>query len=175
MSKDNPKGSFAEMMSGVKPLSQDKHHHPKAAPKRIQVEEKQQRQLADNYFSDEFQPAMPDSGPVRYLRQGEDPFELKKLRRGDYPPEMMLDLHGYRAQEARFELIALIEECKKHHVHCACIMHGIGSGVLKQQIPSWLAQHPEVIGYHQAPLEWGGNGALLVLVDIGSEDGGHRR
>ncbi|TKB53903.1 endonuclease SmrB [Ferrimonas aestuarii] len=157
---------FSDLMKGIKPLSQDKHHHPKEAKVKRRLEENQQRQQADHYFSDEFQPAMPDNGPTRYVREGADPFELKKLRRGDYAPELMLDLHGYRAQEARFELIALIDECKKHHIDCACIMHGIGSGVLKQQIPAWLSQHPDVVAYHQAPLEYGGDGSLLVLVDI---------
>ncbi|BDY06124.1 endonuclease SmrB [Ferrimonas sp. YFM] len=176
MSQEKDDQLFSELMQGIKPLSQDKHHHRKTAKSRVVVEEKQQRQMADTFFSDEYQPAMPDSGPTRFVRQGADPFELKKLRRGDYPPELMLDLHGYRAQEARFELIALIEECKKQHIDCACIMHGIGGGVLKQQVPAWLAQHPDVIAYHQAPLEWGGDGSLLVLVDIGqSEEHWHRR
>ncbi|MGO3798867.1 MAG: Smr/MutS family protein, partial [Vibrio casei] len=30
--------------------------------------------------------------------------------------------------------------------------------------PLWLAQHPDVMAYHQAPLEFGGNGALLILL-----------
>ena len=44
-------------------------------------------------------------------------------------------------------------------------MHGHGKHILKQQTPLWLAQHPDVIAFHQAPKEWGGDAALLVLVE----------
>jgi DNA-nicking Smr family endonuclease len=54
---------------------------------------------------------------------------------------------------------------QKQHVHCICIVHGIGTYILKQSVPSWLVQHPAILGFHQAPLEWGGNGALLALVE----------
>ena len=37
---------------------------------------------------------------------------------------------------------------------------------LKQKAPLWLAQHPDVMAFHQAPLEFGGDGALLVLLSI---------
>lgn len=49
---------------------------------------------ASHYFSDEFQPLLNADGPVKYVRPGVDHFEAKKLRRGDYSPELFLDLHG---------------------------------------------------------------------------------
>jgi DNA-nicking Smr family endonuclease len=33
---------------------------------------------------------------------------------------------------------------------CACVMHGHGN-ILKQQTPLWLAQHPHIMAFHQAP------------------------
>ncbi len=44
-------------------------------------------------------------------------------------------------------------------------MHGIGKHILKQRIPSWLAQHPNA-GVPSGPREWGGDSAILVLLDI---------
>ncbi|MFT5677369.1 MAG: DNA-nicking Smr family endonuclease, partial [Paraglaciecola sp.] len=85
---------------------------------------------------------------------------------GDYPPDLILDLHGYKREEAKLEIAALIQAAQKHHAHCVCIVHGIGTHVLKKSIPNWLVQHPLVLGFHQAPLEWGGKGALLVLIDL---------
>ena len=32
-------------------------------------------------------------------------------------------------------------------------------------MPLWLAQHPDILEFHQAPLEFGGQGTLSVLVD----------
>ncbi len=45
-------------------------------------------------------------------------------------------------------------------------MHGHGKHILKQQTPLWLAQHPHVRAFHQAPKEYGGDAALLVLIEV---------
>jgi len=160
---------FREAMGDVAPLSQDKVVHRRSG-KTTRQQQTPPKQLVDHYFSDSFVPALPTEGPMRYVRSGVSSFELKKLRRGDYPPEAILDLHGYTVAQTRLELIALIEACKTHHYPCASVMHGLGSGKLKQQVPIWLAQHPDIKAFHQAPLEWGGNGALLLLIDVGLED-----
>ncbi len=159
---------FQEMIKGTKKLPQDKILH---SPKRKKVthyapERLQQEQVdASYYFSDEFQPNLATEGPMRYLREGANAYELKKLRRGDYVPEFFLDLHGLTQLIAKQEIGALIAACRREHVYCACIMHGHGKHILKQQTPLWLAQHPDVIAFHQAPKEWGGDAALLVLVE----------
>lgn len=157
---------FRQTMADVKPLRNDTVTHKKAVPTPDKARVKQQRKLADHYFSDSYQPLFNTEGPLRWSRDDVDAYELKKLRRGEYVPDMVLDLHGCTAAEARHELIALIEECKRQHIHCASVMTGLGTGVLKQKVPAYLCQHPDVMGFHQAPLEWGGNGALLVLVDL---------
>lgn len=64
------------------------------------------------------------------------------------------------------ELGALIAACRREHVFCACVMHGHGKHILKQQTPLWLAQHPHVMAFHQAPKEYGGDAALLVLIEV---------
>jgi len=45
-------------------------------------------------------------------------------------------------------------------------MHGHGKHILKQQTPLWLAQHPDVLAFHQAPKELGGTASLLVLIEL---------
>ncbi len=122
--------------------------------------------LAVHYFSDEFQPLLNTEGPIKYVRPDVSHFELKKMRRGDYSPELFLDLHGLTQLQAKQELGALIAACRREHVFCACVMHGHGKHVLKQQTPLWLAQHPHVMAFHQAPKEYGGDAALLVLIEV---------
>ncbi|MBY5993755.1 endonuclease SmrB [Ferrimonas balearica] len=163
---------FRDSLSDVRPLNHDTVVHRRAQKPRQAVQQQQQRREADHYFSDSYQPALPTEGPMRYVKEGVSSYEVKRLRRGDYVPEVLLDLHGHTQAEARQELIALINACKKQHLACASVMHGLGSGVLKRQVPAWLTQHPDVLAFHQAPLEWGGDGALLVLVDIGLNDEG---
>ena len=174
MKKKNPLSAddqnlFRDLMSGTKKLTQDTIVH---RPMRKKVQEVPVKRLlqeqadASHYFSDEFQPRLATEGPTRYVREDVSHFELKKIRRGDYSPELFLDLHGLTQMQAKQELGALIAACRREHVFCACVMHGHGKHVLKQQTPLWLAQHPHIMAFHQAPKEYGGDAALLVLIEI---------
>lgn len=160
---------FRDSVTGAKKLRQDTivHRPPKPKIKQAPPQRLLQEQVdASFYFSDEFQPQLDEDGPTRYVRSGASPFELKKLRRGDYVPDLFLDLHGLTQLQAKQELGALIAACKREHVYCACVMHGHGKHILKQQTPLWLAQHPDVLAFHQAPKEWGGSAAILLLVEL---------
>ncbi|PMH41827.1 hypothetical protein BCU68_15360 [Vibrio sp. 10N.286.49.B3] len=159
---------FKDAVQGVKKLSQDTIVQP---PKRNHKQKeitRTAREASDTefYFSDEFVPNLTDEGPMRYARDGVSKYEVKRLRRGVYVPDVYLDMHGMTQQEAKRELGAMIAHCVKEEIHCASVMHGIGKHILKQKVPLWLAQHPDVMAFHQAPLEFGGNGALLVLLSI---------
>ena len=79
---------------------------------------------------------------------------------------MFLDLHGLTREQAKQELAALLLACENEHFDCASIMTGYGTFTLKKQIPRWLVQHPKVRALHQAPREWGGEAAILILVDL---------
>ncbi|QHM71853.1 putative DNA endonuclease SmrA [Mixta intestinalis] len=165
---DDDKALFRQLMTGTRKLKQDTMVHK---PMRKKAEVSLKRQLseqADNshYFSDEFQPLLAEDGPVRYVRSDVSHYELKKLRRGDYTPEIFLDLHGLTQQQAKQELGALIAACRREHIFCASVMHGHGKHILKQQTPLWLAQHPDVMAFHQAPKMFGGDAALLVLIEV---------
>ncbi|EOW6702136.1 endonuclease SmrB [Cronobacter malonaticus] len=166
---EEEKSLFRALMSGTRELKQDTIVHPPVRKKLREVPPKrllQEQVDASHYFSDEFQPLLNSDGPMRYVRPGVDHFELKKLRRGDYSPELFLDLHGLTQMQAKQELGALIAACRREHVFCACVMHGHGKHILKQQTPLWLAQHPHVMAFHQAPKEYGGDAALLVLIEV---------
>ncbi|GHA47901.1 endonuclease SmrB [Photobacterium aphoticum] len=159
---------FQDAVKGVKKISNDTIIAPRRqGPK--QDKAKLSAKEADNhefYFSDEFEPHLNETGPTQYARTGVSKYEVKKLRRGVYVPDMYLDMHGMTQQEAKRELAAMIAACIKESVACCCVMHGIGKHILKQKAPLWLAQHPDVMAFHQAPLEFGGDGALLVLIEI---------
>lgn len=165
--------SFSDLVSGIKPLKQQKHHFREKVKAKVQTEVSVKQLHASNFFSDTYQPLLPSDGPMRWVNDNTDKLELKRLRRGDYVPDLLLDLHGLRQAEAKDEIAALIAACEKQNIQCCSVMHGYGTGILKQQIPMWLAQHPKVKAFHQAPKEWGGDAALLVLIDLGDQP--HRR
>ncbi|AXF76524.1 endonuclease SmrB [Erwinia tracheiphila] len=160
---------FRGLMAGTRKLSQDKIVHKPVRKKISRVPQKRllsEQADASHYFSDEFQPLLAEEGPVRYVRRDVRHYELKKLRRGDYTPEIFLDLHGLTQRQAKDELGALIAACRREHILCASVMHGHGKHVLKQQTPLWLAQHPMVMAFHQATKLFGGDAALLVLIEV---------
>lgn len=157
---------FREAVSGTREIKQDtiSPTHRTVKQKALLREVRETLGIS-HYFSDEFVPHLSEDGPMRYVRPDVSSYEVKKLRRGDYPPEMLLDLHGLTQQEAKLELAALLEACRRQQIRCACVMTGHGKHILKHKVPLWLAQHPLVEAFHQAPREWGGDAALLVLVE----------
>ncbi|QBQ63083.1 endonuclease SmrB [Actinobacillus indolicus] len=158
---------FREAIKGTKKIKQDTFV-PKAEPRKKVNEIRELKEKADTlfYFSDEYEPLLTEENDkVKYRREDVDPYILKQLRRGDFHPELFLDLHGLTKEMAKKELASLILACEREGIYCASIMTGYGTRALKYQIPRWLVQHPKVIALHQAPREWGGDAAILILVE----------
>ncbi|AKO45776.1 endonuclease SmrB [[Haemophilus] ducreyi] len=158
---------FRTAIKGTKKIKQDTFV-PKTMPRKKVSEwrETQQQKDTEFFFSDEYEPLLKEENEkVKYLRADIDPYILKQLRRGDFQPDLFLDLHGLTRQKAKTELAALILACEREQVYCASIMTGYGTRTLKEQIPRWLVQHPKVIALHQAPKQWGGDAAILVLIE----------
>ncbi|MCT8566083.1 endonuclease SmrB [Glaesserella parasuis] len=158
---------FREAIKGTKKIKQDTFV-PKVEPRKKINEIRDLKENADTlfYFSDEYEPLLTEENDkVKYRREDVDPYILKQLRRGDFHPELFLDLHGLTKENAKKELASLILACEREGIYCASIMTGYGTRALKYQIPRWLVQHPKVIALHQAPREWGGNSAILILIE----------
>lgn len=168
LSDDDELSLFRNAVKGTKKLKQDTINPPRRQITQVSTQKLSVSKARDHafYFSDEFEPLLKEDGPTQYARWDVSKYEIKRLRRGIYVPDIFLDLHGMTQIEAKRELGALISACIKENIHCACVMHGIGKHILKKKTPLWLAQHPNVLAFHQAPLAFGGNGALLVLFEI---------
>ncbi|MCW8866385.1 MAG: endonuclease SmrB, partial [Colwellia sp.] len=130
---------FQETIGKVKPIMADTIHFEKTTskPKTRYSEKNPHKALAQFHFSDEFEPDLSTQGPMKYVREGVNHFEAKNLRRGFYQPDLILDLHGLDQHQAKKELAALLFACQKEHAQCICIIHGIGSKVLKNKVPHW--------------------------------------
>ncbi|TCP91258.1 DNA-nicking Smr family endonuclease [Cricetibacter osteomyelitidis] len=158
---------FKEAVKGVKKIKQNTYVAPRInLKKKAEIREVRETEDTLFYFSDEYEPHLNEEDKVKYLRAGEDSHLLKQLRRGDFSPALFLDLHGLTREEAKRELAALIQACQHEHIYCASIMTGYGTYTLKKQIPRWLVQHPNIRALHQAPKEWGGDAAILILLDV---------
>ncbi len=165
--EDGDSRLFRAELSGVKKLKQDTIKLPcKNVRKKQFIQQERLNTIEINHFSDEFQSPLPEEGPMRYIRTETKKHLIKQLGRGDFAPEITIDLHGLNKETTKKELAAFISCCKKEGLYCGCVIHGLGTYVLKKQVPQWLAQHPDILAFHQAPLKYGGTGALLVLVEL---------
>ena len=172
---------FAAEMKGIKPLTQDKlhfrHNTNKRAQDKQQSEQRRNKLVVNDQaksaqrfqFSDEYEPFIDDTQTLSFVREGYPSYLTKVLRRGDVAPELILDLHGYTKQQAQKDIADLVIDCMKQHIPCACIVHGVSGGILKRKVPHYLMQHPDVLAFHQAPLEWGGQGAVVLIINLGEE------
>jgi DNA-nicking Smr family endonuclease len=166
--------SFSALFSDAKPVEHSQYiqdPREKRAMKRkpVAIALKEQKQRTASFeFSDGFEAHFDANKALKYVRKNTEHAAqgVKRLRRGEIVPELILDLHGLNSAQSKLELSAAIDEAMRKHYECINIIHGVSGGVLKQKVPNYLVQHPSVLGFHQAPLEWGGNGALLVLIDI---------
>ena len=107
-------------------------------------------------------PLPPEPGePLKYLRPGHSPDLLKKLRRGHWPVEDELDLHGLNRLEAARDVADFLDQAG---MRCVRIVHGKGLGVLREMLRAELPARPEVVAFVEAPPDQGGSGAVLVLL-----------
>ena len=164
---------FLDAVKDARPLKPKRIHHaplrPKPIPKRFVHNE--QQALADS-LSDHFIPAyaLESDEELLYLRNGHSPDILSKLRRGHWPVQAAIDLHGMISDEARLYVSTFISDCKNRGIRCVRIVHGKGFGsrnrepVIKNRLRGWLMQKEEVIAYTAAKKQDGGSGAVIVLL-----------
>jgi DNA-nicking Smr family endonuclease len=115
---------------------------------------------------------VPDNVPVEYLSNGLSRMTLRKLRRGGWPIQDKLDLHGNNIDAARKLLQEFLHKAAQHNWRCVLVIHGKGlnsqggEAVLRKLARHWLTQHQQVLGYCDASNQEGGSGAVLVLLKI---------
>jgi DNA-nicking Smr family endonuclease len=103
------------------------------------------------------------------------PDVLRKLRRGHWVVQDVVDLHGHNRQEARLLLAEFLGASLKRGLRCVRLVHGKGlrspgkEPVLKGKVQLWLAKRDEVLAFCEAPRNQGGSGALLVLLKAASK------
>lgn len=105
-----------------------------------------------------------------FARAGIQQKVQKRLRRGEFPVEDELDLHGYTVVEAKIAIQDFISECKRRHIRYIRIIHGKGYRseqkipILKTHVAYWLPQHKDVMAFSSALPNDGGTGALYVIL-----------
>ena len=156
---------------------------PLAAPRRALLPRPRPAPLARQRLRDE-RAALAESlcGPLSiddaldsgeelcFLREGCPRDMLRRLRRGHWVVEDVLDLHGQNRAQAAISVGEFLRRATARRLGCVRIVHGKGLGsrnrepVLKGKLRKWLALRDEVLAFCQAPAALGGSGAVLVLL-----------
>lgn len=115
------------------------------------------------------EPVRPEA-IISFQREGIQHGVFRKLQRGAYEIEAMLDLHGLTVEQARHEVHRFIGDCLRYNVRSALISHGKGQRnkdqipLLKSFLVRWLPMFPEVMAFHSAQKWHGGAGAVYLLL-----------
>jgi DNA mismatch repair protein MutS2 len=80
------------------------------------------------------------------------------------PVDLELDLRGYRAAEIEPMLDAYLEQAYRAGMPFVRIIHGKGTGALRQVVREVLSSHPTVASHEAAPANQGGDGATVALL-----------
>lgn len=122
------------------------------------------------------QPQLKTSGQTEYfpLVVGEDRglsrASARRLKRGQMPIDMILDLHGSSQIDAQERLAKCIHRSAEQRRRLLLVITGKGNrggGVLRQMLPLWLNEphiRPFVLAVRGASVKDGAGGAFYVLL-----------
>ncbi len=158
---------FRQALNGVTPL-------PASNRAEILAPHKPSRS-ATNPAPAQIQDNLSDHGAedkllTEFMRSGISRMTLRKLRRGQWPIQDSLDLHGLHSDAARKLLLEFLHDATQHSLRCVCVIHGKGwhteggEGILKSRTRHWLTQCVAVLAFCEAPPNEGGAGAVKVLL-----------
>jgi DNA-nicking Smr family endonuclease len=162
---------FRAAVGAVKPLPEQSRITPQTAPRKPLL----RRDSTPATMPDTLSDFAAEHAPDEYLSNGLSRMTLRKLRRGTWPVQDSLDLHGNNSDAARKLLQGFLHEAMQREFRCVLVIHGKGlnsrggEAVLRKLTRHWLTQHPRVLGFCDAPPSEGGSGAVLVLLKTGTQ------
>ncbi len=167
--KTNDQPSFADLMSGVKKLEDDRINVYRHRIKNTGLPKIRARSDDSN----------PDFATIDYRQRSEireSQFDAgiqkklhRKIRQGQLAIEDSLDLHGYKQKQATAALVQFLQQALVSQFRMLVIIHGKGSrsdsdAVLKPLVRHWLAQQTAVLAWCPAQPKHGGDGASYVYL-----------
>lgn len=159
---------FRAAVGAVKPLPGQNRIEPQKPPRKPLPRAPAQAPAIADTLSD----SGAEDAPDEFLRNGLSRMTLRKLRRGHWPVQDSLDLHGNTGDAARRLLQEFLHEAARRGLRCVLVIHGkgmnspSGEAVLRRLTRHWLAQRPDVLAYCDAIPRDGGSGAALVLLKV---------
>lgn len=172
-SRDDDAQLFREAIGHVRPLKQEPAAaptRPRPAPEPLQAILDEAR-VREELLTHAFDPAAIEAGDeIIYLKTGQSPRLLKRLRRGQFSVRAEIDLHEMSSAVAREAIRLFLDDCRRQGELCVRIVHGKGlrskaqGPVLKQLTDTLLRRRGDVLAFSSARPAQGGTGAVIVLL-----------
>lgn len=80
-------------------------------------------------------------------------------------PDMQLDLRGWRVEEALLEVDRYLNDAYLAGMPFVRILHGKGTGALRQAVREDMGRSPMVKSFASAPANEGGDGVTVVTLN----------
>lgn len=93
---------------------------------------------------------------------GREDSEDGRMEPIELPIDGVLDLHTFRPQDVKPVVTAYLAECRARGILQVRIIHGRGTGQLRQTVHAILSNHPDVLSFSLASAPFGGWGATIA-------------
>lgn len=103
------------------------------------------------------------NGMGALLKDSETPVEVMSSRRSSF--KQQLDVRGMRADEALQAVMYYMDDAILLSVSQVRILHGTGTGALRQAIRQYLSTLPGIKDFHDEHVQFGGSGITVVELD----------
>ena len=137
--------------------------------------------LVNNYLSVEKVEPVDPYDHISFKQDGVQQGVFKNLRLGKYKIDFVLNLQQNKFEQARTLLFTHIIDSHQKGDRTLLIKHGLGlrsqpfPAFLKSYVHQWLQQMPEIIAYHTAQPNHGGNSAVYVLLKKNQQEKANNR
>ena len=113
----------------------------------------------------------PSRDPDHPFRKGDTPPETGPEPADEFAQELpidgVLDLHTFHPREVKELVPDYLEECRRRGITEVRIIHGKGTGSLRDLVHAVLKRHPHVTGYALAGDRSGWGATLVTLAPPG--------
>lgn len=170
------KDAFYDAVKGTKPLIHKKERITPTPPKPSHTRPRKTHLDEDDFHVNE----SADTHDVRseefitFKQAGISNKTLRKLRKGQYNVEAILDLHGKSAEEAKFAVEKFLQQCLDRDLRVVLIIHGKSRHsempILKNKLNHWLRGINQVLAFCSASPLHGSRGAIYILLKRNVEE-----
>ena len=121
-----------------------------------------------NSYNKNLNQSFPKNSKRNYIINNTFDKFIKLLNKRKIKPDGVIDLHGFKLQEAKLILKDYVFQAFNNNRRNILIITGKGlnkTGVLKKEVPIWLNEieiKKILISYENAPKSFGGEGALII-------------